>query len=172
MRYLFAALLVLLAQPAFAQYPPKGAIEIKDCFIQFGGNKWKAALEPCRRGAEAGDASAQARYAEVLLQLDTAKRNGKKVALWFCKSIAQGYGYAPMRLGAMHYNGYGFLKNEMKAFIWWLVAEKKSEGTFIAKEVREARRDLKLSPDQITKAKKRADAIMKQIKAGTLKRCD
>jgi TPR repeat protein len=168
--------LVALVLASQAQSAPRKRSDVGQCFADFGAGKFKAALGPCRRAAEAGDDGAQTRYAQALWELDTKNRKGKLVGFWFCKAAAQRDGFAPLRLGAMHFLGYGFPKSDFKALVWWTVASGDGGDSLGDRIVRNAIKDSKvkerLSARQIAAAKAKAAAIRKQIEAGVLKRCD
>lgn len=148
-----AATLLLLAEPAFADY---------DAAIQArarGDNS--TALGEARKGAQAGEPRAQRLYGQMLLKDTGARADPREGITWLKAAADQGDALARRDLGDAYLAGTGVPKNPKEAVVWLTKASESgdtisqsklafllADGKEVPKNIDESARWMRAAADQ------------------------
>jgi len=130
---------IALAKSCFDDQPPRKA----------EGMRWLLVA------AEQGSARAQLVYGQQLLA-QHGKLAGDEAVEWFTRAAGQGYGIAQCSLGLILYDGQYVPQDKVSAAQWLLLA-RRNGGPLEQRAFEEV--EPFLSPDELTEARKRADAF-------------
>ncbi len=113
-------------------------------------------LEKLHKLSEGGDARAQTALGQIYFKpksdIDFSEfinQNYIEAAIWFQKAANQGYAMAQLNLGTIYYRGTGVVASNVKAYMWWSLAE--SQGNKKAATNLQMIRKF-MTANQITKA--------------------
>jgi TPR repeat protein len=121
-----------------------------------------AAAEWYRRGAERGDPLAQNNLADLYLRGEGVPQSDALAFAWFQKAALQGNTGARIKLGFLYANGRATGKDAETAYAWIQAAaiagDERGQSYIAALEAQ-------LSPDQIARAKRRAQELQPSLAA-------
>ncbi|HEX4968690.1 MAG TPA: tetratricopeptide repeat protein, partial [Nitrospiraceae bacterium] len=86
-----------------------------------------------RKSAEAGDASAQYRLAQLYAEGNGVPQNSIQAKEWFEKAATQGHAVAQLNLGMLYLAGDGAPQSAPMALVWFSKAAEQENGLAFAK---------------------------------------
>ncbi len=119
-------------------------------------------VQQIQERAERGDATAQNMLGGMYYKGEGVPQNYKQAAYWAQKAAEQGRADAQANLAIMYYKGQGVTQDFQQAYIWWRLATDQTDVS-LGNDIDNVGE--KLSPEQLSEARKRIAEIQKQTGA-------